>query len=55
MQEWGRDVARRQHPSQMLREAFLTAEPGSILRSLTVTDRSVLSALVQYADGDDAH
>lgn len=45
-------MAREQHPSQMLRDALLAAEPGSVLGGLSVTDRSVLSNLVQYADWD---
>lgn len=45
-------MARRQHPSQMLRDALLAAESLSPLENLSVTDRSVLSTLVQYADWD---
>ena len=49
---WWHDVARKNHPLQMLRDALKDAHPGSSLARLTPQDRTVLWVLVSFSDWD---
>ena len=49
---WWHDVARKNHPSRMLRDAVDEARAGSDLRKLSTVDLGVLGMLVQYSDWD---